>query len=209
MADWTYEVGCAWKRSVDPIEPVVTVEDVRNQAKISDTNSDSVLEGYVYTAIDEAEQYLGRGLLTQTWVLVLDYFANIIPLPMAAPLQSVTSVQYYDTSGTQQTLATSYYDTDLISRPGRVVLKPNQTWPDTQSDRRNGTVTITYVVGWLTPVDVPAKIRQGILQYVTYLDQDRDGLEPLALQARQAAERCWSDRINWTTPRWDVCGLGR
>lgn len=198
-----YEIGCAWTLVTGPTVEPITIDQAKQQARIADLNSDGVLAGYISTAREAAEQTLNRGLLTQTWKLVLDGWANIIPLPMAAPLQSVTTVQYYDTTGTLQTLATSYYDIDTVSRPGRVVLKPDQTWPTLQSLRRNGAVEITYVVGWMTAVDVPERIKQGIKQYVTFLDADRDGLEPRALEAQQAAERCWVDRISWTPPTWD------
>jgi hypothetical protein len=71
-----------------------------------------------------------------------------------------------------------------------------------QSERRNGRVEIIYVCGWTSADAVPERIKQGIRQFVAYLDLDRDGLEPAALAARQAAERCWSDRISWTPPDW-------
>lgn len=194
------EIPCAWSLVTAPTIEPVSLAEVKAQARIFDTNSDGVLASYIATAREEAEQYMGRGILTQTWKLVLDAFANVIPLPMASPLQSVTTVQYYDATGTLQTLATTYYGVDTVSRPGRVVLKPEQSWPTVQSDRRDGLVIITYVVGWTSAVLVPERIKQGIKQYVTFLEMDRDGLG--GYDAKQAAERCWSDRISWTAPGW-------
>lgn len=196
------EIRCRWSRTVEPTIEPVTLAEAKDHARISDDNSNSVIEGYITVARQACEDYTGRGLLTQTWTLVLDYFANVIPLPSAAPLQSVSSITYYDGDGTQQTLATSVYDTDTVARPAAVVLKPGQAWPSLQSDRRNGRVTITYVVGWTTPASVPDRFKQGIKQYVTYLDADRDGLEPQALAAKAAAERHWADQVFWTPPQW-------
>ena len=196
------EIRCAWVRTVDPVLPVVTMDEAKAHARVSDTNSDSVIQSYIETATGAAEDALGRGLLTQTWSLVLDGWASVIPLPMAAPLQSVTSVKYYDTSGVQQTLSTTYYDIDTVARPGRVVLKAGQSWPSAQAERRNGVIEIVYVCGWTDPALVPERIKQGIKQYVTYLDADRDGTDPNGLAALQAAHRCWSDRIEWTAPEW-------
>jgi uncharacterized phiE125 gp8 family phage protein len=196
------DIGCAWTLITGPAEEPITPAEAKEQARILDDNSNSVLVAYIRTAREAAEAYMGRGLLTQTWQLVLDGWANIVPLPMASPLQSITSVKYYDDAGVQQTLATSVYDLDTVSRPGTVVLKADQTWPSVQSMRRSGVIEITYVVGWLTPESIPERIRQGVRQYVTYLDLDRDGMEMGALQALQAAERCWSDRISWTAPQW-------
>lgn len=206
------EIPCAWTLVTGPTQEPITLEEAKQHARILDDNSNPVLTNYISAAREAAEAYMGRGLLTQTWKLTLGGFANVIDLPMASPLQNDANagpstavlVQYYDSDGTLQTLATTVYDVDTVARPGRVVLKPSQSWPSVQSDRRLGAVEITYVVGWTAPELVPERIKQGIRQYVTYLDADRDGLEALAMNAQQAAERCWSDRIWWTAPRWDA-----
>lgn len=193
------EIPCAWSLVTAPAVEPVTLEEVKAQARILDDNTDGILASAIVTAREAAEQHMGRGLITQTWQYVLAAFANVIELPMAAPLQSAT-VQYYDGDGTLQTLATTYYSVDTVARPGRVVLKPGQSWPSVQSDRRDGAVIVTYVVGWTSADLVPERIKRGIAQYVTYLEMDRDGLG--GYDALQSAERCWSDRISWTQPRW-------
>lgn len=196
------EIPCEWTVVTAPTIEPITVEEAKAQARITDSASDDLIDGYIVSAREAAEQHLGRGLLTQTLKLVLDDWANVVPLPQAAPLQSITHVKYYDTDGTLQTLATSYYDTDTVSRPGRVVLKPSQSWPSLQSERRNGRVEITYVVGWTSAAAVPERIRHGIKLHVTASDLDRDGYEERAVAAMQAAQRCWSDRVFWTPPQW-------
>ena len=195
-----HEIGAAWSLTTAPTEEPVTLNDLKLHARISGTDSDDLLDFYRIAAREAAEAFMGRGILTQTWTLLLDAFADVISLPMAAPLQTVTWVKYYDENGTQQTLATSVYDTDTVSRPGRVVLKVDQSWPGTQSSRRNGIVEIKYIVGWTSPDLVPERIKHGIRQYATYLDLDRDGLDVRAAEAKQTAERCWDDKIYWNPP---------
>ncbi len=205
----SYEVRCRWTVTVPPTEEPVSLEEAKAHARITDSNSDGVIDSFIVVAREACEGFTGRGLLTQTRQLVLDRFVDIIPLPYAAPLQSVSSITYYDTNGALQTLATSVYDVDTIVRPAEVVLKPNQTWPETQYERINGAVTIEYIVGWSTPGDVPERMKQGIRQFVAYLELDRDGMEPQALAAKAAAERHWTDRVEWTPPRWRYShGLG-
>jgi uncharacterized phiE125 gp8 family phage protein len=197
------DINCSWWLLTGPTLKAVSVEEAKTHLRITDDAGDQSVEQFLATAVEEAEQYMGRGLLTQSWKAAFEGFANELPLPMAAPLQSVTSVKYHDTAGVQQTLATSVYDVDLLARPGCVRLKAGQSWPSLQSDRRGWRVEVIYVVGWTEPSLVPERIKQGIRQFVAYLDLDREGLEPQALAARQAAERLWSDRISWTPPRWD------
>lgn len=192
-----------WVRTVEPLQEPITIEEAKQQARITHDQSDGLLSSYIRTAREVAEDYLGRGLFTQTWKLTLDWFEDVIYLPMAAPLQSVSSVKYYDDAGTLQTLNSTYYTVDTTCRPGRIYRAPNQYWPTVQSDRITGAVEITYVVGWTNIALIPERIKQGIRLYVTYLDMDRDGLELGGEQARKAAEACWSDRVYW---RYPECG---
>lgn len=195
------DIPCSWVRTIDAVLEPLDLDELKAHARITDTSSDTLIETYGIVARQACEAYLGRGLLTQTWQLTLDDFADVIPLPMAAPLQAVTSVTYYDENGVQQTLATSVYGVDTNARPGAVVLKVDQAWPALQSQRLNGRVTVTYRVGWESADEVPELIKQGLRMYVTYLDLDRAGTELRAADARQAAERCWVDRITWTPPQ--------
>src|SRR5215471_7842608 len=191
-----------WTRTVEPTLEPITLAEAKQHARIVQDNDDATLVRYIQAAREAAEEYLGRGLYTQTWKLTLDFFPSDdqIFLPRAAPLQSVSSVKYYDNNGALQTLSTSIYDVDTVSRPGRITRAANQVWPSTQADRNLGRVEILYVVGWTTTAAIPERIKQGIRMYVTYLDADRSGFEPQNDKARQAAEACWSDRIEWVDP---------
>lgn len=191
-----------WTRTVNPVIRPISTTEAKQQARIPSDDEIGLIQSYIDAATQAAEDYLGRGLLTQTWKLNLDRFADILWLPMAAPLQSVTSVKYYDTTGTQQTLATSVYDVDTVSRPGRILLKAGQSWPAVQGNRLANHVEVIYVVGWTTADTVPERIKQGIRCYVSYLFEDRDGLDD-ATRAKAAAEACWEDRIIWREP--EVC----
>jgi uncharacterized phiE125 gp8 family phage protein len=166
------------RRSAGPaIEPLTVALAKQQTRALEDVSAeDELFTEYVRAAREAFESYTHRGALTQTWVLTQDAFEDAIVLPMAAPLQSVTSVKYYDTAGTQQTLATSYYRVDTESAPGRVVLKPGQCWPDVQCERGQA-VEITYVVGWTTPAAMPASARMGILQTVAHMWENRNAVQ--------------------------------
>jgi uncharacterized phiE125 gp8 family phage protein len=184
-----------WTRTVAPTAPTITVSDLKDHARITQSNGDSTLRSYIDAATDAAEQYMNRGLVTQTWALTLRWFADVIWLPMAAPLQSVTTVKYYDTTGVLQTLAATEYEVDTVSRPGRILRGANKSWPALQSGKLGGRVVITYVVGWTDPALVPERIKQGIRMYVAAMDCDREGAAVPA-----ASEACWNDRVYLIEP---------
>jgi uncharacterized phiE125 gp8 family phage protein len=195
------EIATSWAVTTAPAEEPVSIEEAKLYVGITDVDSDALVEGWIRTARHAAEDYLGRGLFTQTRKFFLSDFANVMPLPMAAPLAEVTSVKYYDADGAFQTLSTDVYAADTEARPGAVVLKPDQTWPSLHSTRLQWRVEITYVVGWTSRALIPDRIKQGILIYVKGLDLERS--QPgAALAAEQQAARCWDDRISWTAPHW-------
>lgn len=198
MRDYGYERSLrAYALVTGPAQEPITIDEARRQARIVGEESDGLLRSYIVTAREAAEQTLRRALFTQTWRYDVQEFDDVMPLPMAAPLQSVTHVKYYDANGTLQTLSASYYEVDTLATPGRIVRAPDVSWPALQADRRTGRVQITYVAGWATVASIPEKIKQGIRMYVTYLDADRDGMDAAATAARESAAACWSDEVHW------------
>lgn len=190
----------AYQLVTAPTSEPISLDEAKAQARITDTNSDGLVQSYITTARQRAEEVLGYGLFTQTWRYDLESFDEVIPLPMALKLQSVTHVKYYDADGTLQTLSSSYYELDTMRRPAGIMRAPNVSWPALQADRRSGRVQITYVVGWSDVAAIPEIVKQGIRMYVTYLDADRDGMETQAQAAHVAAERCWLDRMYFLPP---------
>lgn len=151
----------AYQQTTASSVPILTTANAKLQLRIDNTTDDTAIDRRVASATFQAEQYLMRGLTTQTWKYAQDDWTDIIALPMAAPLASVSSVKYYDASGVQQTLATTVYGVDTLSEPGRVYLKPNQVWPALQSDQPLP-IEIIYVVGYTTAALVPADIIDAI-----------------------------------------------
>lgn len=194
---------CAWSLTTAPVLEPFTVSEAKEQIRSVQDKEDGLLDTYIAAARHVAEEHLGRGLLTQSWTLALSDFVDVIPLPMAAPLQSVTSVKYYDVDGVQQTLSATVYTVDTRSRPGRIALAANQSWPAIQSLRKVNRVEIQYVVGWTTADLIPASIRQGMRLYIGLMDVTRDALDPGTKQAVDTIKAAfWTDRVFWSPPQW-------
>jgi uncharacterized phiE125 gp8 family phage protein len=172
-------------KSVSRTEPAAEPVDPSEVAKsllIEYPDHDTMLRRKTIAArrsIEEDE--LGECLINQTCVDKFDTFDSQIELRWG-PVQSVTSVQYVDTNGDTQTLATSVYELRTIHRKGVIELKYGQSWPSVRSD--TDAITITYVAGYGTSADdVPEEIRDAITIRAGWLYRDRDeGIpEPLAV----------------------------
>lgn len=195
-----YEPDGQWVLVTGPAQEPITIDDAKRHLRISQTQDDVTIRRMLQAAREAGEDYMNRGFFTQTWKFTLARWADQIALPRAAPLQSVTTVQYYDSNNALQTLSTSIYDVDTTSRPGRITRASNQSWPALSADRHIGRVVITYVVGFTSVDLIPERWKQGIRIYLGLFDRNRDGLEVGGDKAREAAEACWSDIVQWIEP---------
>lgn len=155
-------------------EPV-TIAQARKQVELAESERahDQQLELLIQSAREQFEADTDL-ILGQRTVKVLDEdFDEAMQLQLR-PIQSITSIKYYDSSNAQQTLATSYYDFDVSHR--KVVLKYNQTWPPVIAGRYDA-VEITYVVGYSTQALIPALAKQACLLLVGNWFEGRDMLK--------------------------------
>lgn len=89
------------------------------------------------------------------------------------PLQSITSITYYDTDGDEQTWSADEYAVDITTIKGRVRPAYGETWPATRV--MMGAVTITYVAGYGDDRDdVPEPIRRAILWRIASWYENRE-----------------------------------
>lgn len=158
-----------------PAARPVTAAQCRSHSRIDDTNEDTLLEGFIDAAVLDAERYTARQFVTATYDLFLDSFPAHqlfleIPKP---PLQSVTSIQYYDSAGSLQTWSTDEYRVDANRLVGRVRLVDGYAWPDTENGR-DGAVIVRFVAGYGDAEDVPADLLLAIKLMVDHrYDADR------------------------------------
>lgn len=192
----------AYKLVTGPTSEPITTSDAKLDRRITGSDDDAAVVRWIASARSRAESYLGRGLLQQTWKLALDEFVDEIELPMAAPLQSVTSVQYYNTSGSLTTLGASVYQVDTLSEPGRVLLAPDQVWPATQSGRRLA-VEITYVVGYANAAAIPPDVLDALYLWIGDRDQFRESLSESVVTSIPAGVEALlaPHRVFWRAPR--------
>ena len=160
-----------------PASEPVSLAELKTHCRQPQTYEDGLLAGYLLAARTHVETYLRRALVTQTWDYTLDdwptysYRINglvrqgyriILPKP---PAQSITSINYVDTSGATQVLAADQYRVlDINQERGEAYVEQayGVTWPSIREQAQ--AVTVRFVCGYDNAVNpFPDSIRQAIL----------------------------------------------
>lgn len=121
------------------------------------------------------ERHLSRSLITQTLELRLDAWpaCGVIYLPQG-PVQSVSSINYTDSSGV--TTAYTAYDLDKYSTPARIVPDYGTSWPSVTLQPVAG-IVVTYVAGYgAAGSNVPEDIRRAIRMLVGHFWENREAI---------------------------------
>jgi uncharacterized phiE125 gp8 family phage protein len=164
-----------WKVSTAPTTEPVSRTEMKLHLRVDHTTDDDLIDALIKSAREWCEMFEGKSYMTQTITAYLDNFSNTILLPHP-PLLSVSTVKYYDTGGTLQTLASSYYTVDTTAVPGRIYLAYGQSWPATR-DIPNA-VEIIYTAGYhatqTTTTEVPARVKAAIKLIVGHLYEHRE-----------------------------------
>mgnify|MGYP000280082960 CR=1 FL=1 len=160
-----------------PAADVVTVAEMKAHLRIDSDDEDTVIGDCITDAIDEIDAengQTGRALITQTWSLVMPVFpaSGRFDLPVS-PVQSITSVTYYDGDNAEQTLTASAYRMTALPDRARVDLVNGYSWPATYD--RADAVTVTYVAGYGdASTDIPGGIRRAVKMLAAYFYEHRE-----------------------------------
>src|SRR5574337_900060 len=189
------------QRVAAPQEEPLSLESAKTHLRLTngDLSQDALIQDLVIAAREKAEAITNRKFITQTWKLSLDTFpyagrqspafwlnlpplqeytvyafrsdtdAIVVPFP---PLQSVTSIKYYDPSGVQQTIDPSLYIVDSASEPARIVPVPNYTWPTPQY--RINAVEVVFNAGYGDATTVPQCVSRWMLLRVGAMFENRE-----------------------------------
>jgi uncharacterized phiE125 gp8 family phage protein len=149
-----------------PASTPVSLSEVKSYMRELTTDQDTLFTSLIAAAtsyLDGPNGYLGRAIITQTWELYLDDFSSAIRIPFG-PVASVTSVKYYDTAGSLQTIDSANYAVDLTSSDQWIVPVSTYSWPAVASGINN--VIIRFVAGEATaPEAIKAAIHMLIAQW--------------------------------------------
>jgi uncharacterized phiE125 gp8 family phage protein len=191
-------------------EPVSLVQ-AKQHLRVDFDDEDDYITALITAARQYCEKVIRRAIFNQTWIRSLDYFPlygrmdatrspaerdtfpygtwywDRVTITLPNPrLISVTSITYLDASGTVQTLASSGYNIDTISTPGRIAPAQGMFWPILQN-YIPGSVKITYVAGSYgdgTEVNTcPQTIVQAMYLLIGHWYANREAVSALTMKA--------------------------
>lgn len=161
-----------------PADYPVSVQDVREQLRLDDSESEPFLRGLIARACSyvDGQNAAGRAMLTQTWRLSLQHPASRVHLPLH-PVQSLSGVRYFDENNAAQSAQLSDYRLISGDEFAYVELVSGATWP-VAFDRPDA-IGIEFTAGYGdNPEDVPEDLRHALLLLIGHMYDQREATTP-------------------------------
>lgn len=155
---------------------VVSTDEINEHVKRDDLTAETNLVPlYTKAAVELAEKFIRRRILSSVYELYLDCFpydrrqgstrygtrAGDIDLPLP-PVTAITHIKYVNASGVLTTLDSADYQSELEAVPARVAPVYGKAWPETQPSTFKA-VQINFTAGWANAAAVPPLLKQAIL----------------------------------------------
>jgi uncharacterized phiE125 gp8 family phage protein len=158
-------------------EPI-TLADAKIWGRFDTSDDDTRITGALTAARAYVESFTGTYLIAQTVTIKCDKFSDAVNSIPLAPVASISSITYVDTSGNSQTLSTDIYEVRTDGLETALALKFGQVWPSTQDGSR---ITIVAGCGYATGT-IPPPVLQAIrLLTIAEVDGARDGATSAAV----------------------------
>lgn len=147
----------------------VTLAELKSHLRISDTNSDSILQVYLDAAINYIDTQTGRKLSNVSGRT--SYFDSFGDMELVGDNPTSVVVTYIDSDGASQTLASSVYALKTHKARPYLTLAYNQSYPDTRA--QDAAVTVTYTSGYTTST-LPGTLKAAVLLLGASLHEVRE-----------------------------------
>lgn len=163
------------ERVTAPASEPVSLAEAKLYLRVDGTDDDTLISDLIVAARMNAEDFLRKSLITQTWKLAYnDYVDYEVALPMH-PVVSITSVVIRERDGDSQTFAAGNYY--LNAAKNKLIFDTTPT---------GFLIEITYNTGYGSASQVPQPIKYGILAHIAALYDER-GLLGQAVPAQVSA----------------------
>jgi len=141
--------------------PVFTTDQAKEFLKVDVSADDVLIDNLVAAATESCQIYTNQYFIDTVVTQYSDTWDGFYTL-YKSPVDSITSVKYYDSDDSLQTLSSSNYILDNSYQPARIGISVTGTLPNLSS--RINAVEVKYTVGYGTAsTDVPEGIRTAII----------------------------------------------
>jgi uncharacterized phiE125 gp8 family phage protein len=158
-----------------PVVEPVTLAEAKLHCRIDVDDDDTLVASLISTAREHLEQ-ISRprvAMTAQKWLYVTDEWPADDTIELRPyPLLSVDEVRYTDDDGVETTIASSEYQVDTYSAPGRLHMLNG--WPSATLAALNG-LQIEFTAGYgLDVLSPPMAMRQAVLLLVGHWYENRE-----------------------------------
>lgn len=110
------------KRLTYPSTTIISLQEAKDHLRVTSTDEDMVILDCIKSATNMVETYTNQYFLSGSFVAYIDEMCSYDEIHIwAYPVQSIDSVKYLDTNGTEQTFSSANYTTDLSGSPARIL----------------------------------------------------------------------------------------
>lgn len=159
----------ALARTVAPATEPLTLTEAKLFLRVDGSTEDSVITDMIVVARMAAEQFLRRALITQTWKLSFDEYMGTEVLLPVTPVIGITSITVFDRAGVSQLIDSDVYYLSVT----KDILKLDTVLFAHRTE-------VLFTAGYGAASDVPAPIKQGILQHIAAM-YDVRGIDGTAM----------------------------
>lgn len=158
-----------------PAAEPLTLAEAKLYARVDGSDDDALITQMIVAARDAAQMFLGKSLVTQSWLIAYnDAAPDEVPLPYG-PVTSITSVSSISRTGVITPVNAAIY---YINAARDTLLFDSQA--------TGHRIEIVYSAGYGDATQVPAAIKQGLLAHVAAMVDARETLAAIPAGAVQA-----------------------
>lgn len=160
-----------FNRTVDPYEYPITLEEVQDYLKVDFAVDDLEIQTMIEGVVNDAEEYMRRALITQTFVCTSDSMASCFPLRYG-PIQEIKEIKYLDTDGVEHVVDPTNYYLTRKNLNGMIIFNDDFELPT--NVRKYEGWTVEYVAGYGSAEMVPSAIRTALKQHIAVVYEFRE-----------------------------------
>lgn len=159
--------------------PVISLNELKAEARTTTSEEDALLAGLVRTATDLCERFTGTLLIAREVTEMVP--ASIVWARLGAtPVRAIETVAAVGHDGVETVLPTGGYAVDIDAA--------GEGWVRLTASRPERRLKISYVAGLASePNGIPEALRQGISRLALHSFAQRDAAEPEAPPAAVTA----------------------